>query len=190
MLETRADGGADGELTGKTASRSRETSGGGKAVRLRDVPMTRESNPRTKSSRSPVQEMKNEGSRSIRRFLRRRSSEPRHVQIPPVFGHLHHSGHALSDEDCCWKYPIENGIVTNWDDTVRPLASFLAVRLSAGPRCQASWSAWNPRHCKVFYANVRWHDHVPRVFFCSIPVVTIAPMGPSGPSAFMMRPQA
>ena len=37
------------------------------------------------------------------------------------------------------KYPIEHGIVTNWDDTERSLAS------SAGPRRQASWLAWTKR---------------------------------------------
>ena len=61
ILDTRADGGVDWELSGTGASRLSEGSAGGKAVRLRDVMHIRESNLRGgKSSRARVQEMKEE----------------------------------------------------------------------------------------------------------------------------------
>ncbi len=47
------------------------------------------------------------------------------------------------------KCPFGHGIVTNWDATERNLASHFSLRLSAGPRFQASWSAWTKRSADI-----------------------------------------
>ena len=101
------------------------------------------------------------------------------------------------------KYPIEHGIVTNWDDTERNLASFFPAPVGRprhrgrhGPKGQPISASLMKkpaesttlqgfvRQCRVG----RWHDHVPGNFL-------VASSGhdrchrPSGPSACVRRPQ-